>query len=94
MRACLPPTCLLPPSLIRSSACPVHFPRCSLISCSRLSGRLEIEHCRAFMFGFLHVIALKAGIVMLYDLSTVPDLTFSDACRSAASPRLRPAARR
>ena len=80
LRACLPAACLLPPTLIRASACPVHVHRCSLITCTTLSGRLEIEHGRAAMLGFIHVIALKAGIVMPGYLSTSQDhkLKFSD----------------
>merc|ERR1712137_1382049 len=39
---------------------------------------MEIKHGRAAMLGFLHVIALKAGIVMPGYLSTSQDLKFSD----------------
>jgi light-harvesting complex I chlorophyll a/b binding protein 1 len=39
---------------------------------------MEIKHGRAAMLGFLHVIALKAGIVMPGYLSTSADLKFSD----------------
>ena len=55
---------------------PVHHR--SLIVCTTLSGRLEIKHGRAAMLGFLHVIALKAGVVMPGYLSTSADLKFSD----------------
>ena len=39
---------------------------------------MEIKHGRAAMLGFLHVIALKAGIVVPGYLSTSMDLKFSD----------------
>jgi len=39
---------------------------------------MEIKHGRAAMLGFLHVIALKAGVVMPGYLSTSADLKFSD----------------
>ena len=39
---------------------------------------MEIKHGRAAMLGFLHVIALKAGIVMPGYLSTSQDLKFAD----------------
>ena len=77
-RLCLEPlpACLLPPTLICKCLCPVHHR--TLIVCTTLSGRLEIKHGRAAMLGFLHVIALKAGVVMPGYLSTSADLKFSD----------------
>merc|ERR1719390_244740 len=39
---------------------------------------MEIKHGRAAMLGFLHVIALKAGIVVPGYLSTSQDLKFAD----------------
>merc|ERR1719198_799258 len=39
---------------------------------------MEIKHGRAAMLGFLHVIALKAGIVVPGYLSITQDLKFSD----------------
>ena len=39
---------------------------------------MEIKHGRAAMLGFLHVIALKAGIVLPGYLSTSQDLKFAD----------------
>ena len=39
---------------------------------------MEIKHGRAAMLGFLHVIALKSGIVVPGYLSTSQDLKFSD----------------
>merc|ERR1711988_1071601 len=39
---------------------------------------MEIEHGRAAMLGFLHVIALKAGVVVPGYLSTSQDLKFAD----------------
>merc|ERR1711906_88746 len=39
---------------------------------------MEIKHGRAAMLGFLHVIALKSGIVLPGYLSTSQDLKFAD----------------
>ena len=39
---------------------------------------MEIKHGRAAMLGFLHVIAIEAGIVMPGYLSTSQDLKFAD----------------
>merc|ERR1712151_854669 len=39
---------------------------------------MEIKHGRAAMLGFLHVIALKAGIVLPGDLSSSLGIKFSD----------------
>ena len=39
---------------------------------------MEIKHGRAAMLGFLHVIALKAGVVLPGYLSTSQDLKFAD----------------
>merc|ERR1712060_264938 len=39
---------------------------------------MEIKHGRAAMLGFLHVIALKAGIVLPGDLSPSLGVSFSD----------------
>ena len=39
---------------------------------------MEIKHGRAAMLGFLHVIALKSGIVVPGYLSTSQDLKFAD----------------